>query len=354
MSIYEKLAKNKNLKNYITDISEKSLSLREDFISTGIATLNILYSGRIDGGIPKHKISMIAGETQSGKSLQSIYLVKQALKKGMNVIYIDTEFAINEIMIENFDLQKDIEEHKLIIIPENDITQVKQIVANLKEELDFDEKENTLLIIDSWGGLVNAKQIDDAMTGKDVADLQTTRAKNGLANLLLTLHPMTIYVSAHVYSSIGSFIPTPGGEISGGSKIQYVSSAIVKTTSQAKDKDGNNVIGKVVTAIAEKGRYVKPGTKLKYLIRFDGGIHPYYGILEDALEGGYVEKVSNGWYTRPCVENDKKWREKEIWENSKEFWLPIFKNTDFKDYIKMKYSLINKDKEKSNIDLLEE
>jgi len=353
MSIYEKLAKNKNLKTYITDISEKSLSLKEDFISTGIATLNILYSGRIDGGIPKHKISMIAGETQSGKSLQSVYLVKQALKKDMTVIYIDTEFAINDVMIENFNLQNDIDEHRLIIIPENDITQVKQIIANLKDELEFDERENTLLILDSWGGLINAKQVDDAMSGKDVADLQTTRAKNGLANLLLTLHPMTVYVVNHTYTSIGSFIPTPGGEISGGSKIQYVSSAIVKTTSQAKDKDGNDVIGKVVTAISEKGRYVKPHTKLKYLIRFDGGIHPYFGILDDALEGGYVDKPSNGWYTRPCVENDKKWREKEIWENAKEFWLSVFKNTDFKEYIKLKYSLGNKNKNE-NIDLLEE
>jgi len=271
----------------------------------------------------------------------------------MQVIYLDTEFAINEVMIENFKLTDDIKNKNLIIIPENDITQVKQIIANLKDELDFDERENTLLIIDSWGGLINSKQVGDAMSGKDVADLQTTRAKNGLANLLLTLHPMTVYVVNHTYTSIGSFIPTPGGEISGGSKIQYVSSAIVKTTSQAKDKDGSDVIGKIVTAIAEKGRYVKPHTKLKYLIRFDGGIHPYYGILDDALEGGYVDKPSNGWYTRPHIENDKKWREKEIWENSKEFWLPILKETDFKDYIKLKYSLGNKNKNE-NIELFDE
>jgi len=349
MGIYEKLAKNKNLKEYITDISEKSLKLKEDFISTGIATLNILYSGRIDGGIPKHKISMIAGETQSGKSLQSVYLIKQALKKGMQVFYIDTEFAMNEVMINNFKLEDAIKDKQLIIIPENDITQVKQIVANLKDELDFDEKENSLLIIDSWGGLVNSKQLDDAMSGKDVADLQTTRAKNGLANLLLTLHPMTIYIVNHVYQGIGSFVPTK--EISGGSKIQYVASAIVKTTSQAKDKDGNDVIGKVVTAITEKGRYVKPHTKLKYLIRFDGGIHPYYGLLDDALEGGYVIKPNSGWYTRPFLENDKKWREKEIWENSKEFWRPILKETDFPEYIRKKYELGSKDS--SEIEMLD-
>ena len=37
-------------------------------------------------------------------------------------------------------------------------------------------------------------------------------------------------------------------------------------------------------------------------------------------------------------ELDKKWREKEVWENAKEFWTPIFEQTDFPTYIEKKYS----------------
>ena len=353
MSLYEKLAKNKKLKDLI-EASEKTLELKDEFISTGVAVLNILYSGKIDGGIPKYKISMVAGKTAQGKSFQTLLLAKQALKSGMDVMIIDTENALNDLTLKNFGLYDYVENKKLIIIPENDITAIKQIVGNLKESLDFDEKKNTLLIIDSWGGLVNGKQVEDAVSGKDVADLQTTRAKNSLAVLLNTLHPMTIFVSNHTYESLQMFGPS-GGEISGGSKIMYVSSAIVKTTSEAqvKDNDGD-ITGKIVTAIAEKGRYVKPKTKLKYWIDFKKGINPFYNILDDALEGGYVDKPSQGWYSRPCVENDRKWREKEIWENSKEFFAPIFAKTDFKDYIEKKYSLGTENNETQELHTIDE
>jgi len=354
MSIYEKIAKNKHLKDIIKE-SEKTLELEDEFISTGVAVLNILYSGKIDGGIPKYKISMVAGKTAQGKSFQILLLAKQALKQEMEVIIIDTENALNDLTLTNFGLIDYVKNKQLIIIPENDIIEIKKIIGNLKEELDFDEKKNTLLIIDSWGGLVNSKQVEDAIIGKDVADLQTTRAKNSLAVLLNTLHPMTIFVSNHTYESLQMF-GAAGGEISGGSKIMYVSSAIVKTTSesQVKDKDGL-VTGKIVIAIAEKGRYVKPKTKLKYWIDFEKGINPFFNILDDALEGGYVDKPSQGWYSRPCVENDKKWREKEIWENSKEFFGPIFAKTDFKDYIEKKYSLGNENiNEDINIEAIDD
>ena len=199
MSLYEKLAKNKKLKDLIAD-SEKTLELEDEFISTGVAVLNILYSGRIDGGIPKYKISMIAGGSGQGKSFQTLLLAKQALKQNMDVIIIDTENALNDLTLQNFGLFDYIKNHKLIIIPENDITEIKKIVGNLKEELDFNDRKNALLIIDSWGGLVNSKQVDDAINGKDVADLQTTRAKNSLAVLLNTLHPMTIFTVGHTYA----------------------------------------------------------------------------------------------------------------------------------------------------------
>ena len=348
MALKDLISKNKNIKKYL-EKSEQVLSLNEDFIDTGVLTLNILYSGKLFGGIPKHKISMIAGKTQQGKSLQSMYLIKNAINKGMDVIFIDTESALNEDMLKNSGVDKYVND-KLIIIPENDITNVKQFVASLKEELSFEDMKNTLLVIDSWGGLINAKVLDDATSGKDVADLQTTRAKNSLANILATLSPMTVFVSNHTYESIGSFIPTPGGEISGGSKIQYFASAIVKTTSAKKDKTGDSINGKIVTAVAEKGRYVKPGIKKQYLIDFTNGIDRYYGILDDALEGGYVDKPSNGWYTRSCVENDKKWREKEIIENAEEFWKPIFENTDFPKYIEAKYKLGGKFEDSTDLE----
>lgn len=126
--------------------------------------------------------------------------------------------------------------------------------------------------------------------------------------------------------------------IGGGKGLQFCCSAVVMGSSKAKSKDGDEINGAIITAVNKKGRLAIENSKLKYLIKFEGGIHQYYGLLDDALEGGYVTKPSMGWYTRPHIENDKKWREKEIWENSESFWLPIFNDTNFPIYIEKKYS----------------
>ena len=52
---------------------------------------------------------------------------------------------------------------------------------------------------------------------------------------------------------------------------------------------------------------------------------------------GYVVKPKNGWYTRPSVDGDKNWREKDTLAD--EFWEPVFRETDFASAIKRKFKL---------------
>ena len=65
------------------------------------------------------------------------------------------------------------------------------------------------------------------------------------------------------------------------------------------------------------------------------GKEKYSGLLDVAMEGGYVEKPSPGWYQKKGTEN--KVREKETL--TEDFWQPIFDDTNFKDYVKNRYSI---------------
>ena len=85
------LDKIRKLKAVQNDILKQDKPL--EFISTGVGTLNILFSGRIDGGIPKGKVSMIAADSALGKSMLALKVAKNAQKKGMNVILFDSENA---------------------------------------------------------------------------------------------------------------------------------------------------------------------------------------------------------------------------------------------------------------------
>jgi hypothetical protein len=63
--------------------------------------------------------------------------------------------------------------------------------------------------------------------------------------------------------------------------------------------------------------------------------------LEVALAGGYVAKPSNGWYCRVDRDTgemvDPKVREKDTL--AEEFWMPIFNETDFKEFVKKQFAI---------------
>ena len=327
MSIIGKISKNKKISEFIY----KEESIPKDFINTGCLSLNVLFSGKLDGGIPIGKVNQIAAPSSLGKSFVGMKVAKNAQKKGMEVIYLDTEFAYDHEFAKNVG----IDNSKILVLQDNQIESVQKSIMQICEELDKDERKKVLVIIDSWGGVVTSKTVNDATDGKDVSDMTISKKKNSFARLLTGLG-MTIFVINQVYDSMNQYDPLA---IAGGRGIYFASSSIVLGSSKAKHKENSTateVTGAVVTAQTKKSRFAKENSKLKYLINYDGGISPFYGMLENALEGGYVEKPSLGWYSRPCVEDDRKWREKELY--TKDFWAPIIQNTDFKWYIEKKYT----------------
>jgi hypothetical protein len=163
------------------------------------------------------------------------------------------------------------------------------------------------------------------------------KKKNKLSKMLLRISGMnnvTIVMINHLYEDMKMYST---GAISGGSGAQYVASSILKITSRSKEKDKDGDIeGNIFTANTEKGRMSKENSKLKFKASYNEGINNYYGILETAMEGGYVEKPTVGWYSRPHIPEDKKFREADVY--TADFWKPIFLETDFKKYIESKYS----------------
>lgn len=336
MSLIDKISKNKKIQEYIYTESDAP----KDFISTGCLTLNVLFSGKLSGGVPRGKVSMVSAPSSLGKSFIGMKVAKNGQKKGLEVVYLDTEFAFDSQFADNIGIDKD----KMMVIQENQIEAVQQTVMQIASDLTKDEMKNLLFIIDSWGGLVTSKTVEDATSGKDVSDMTISKKKNSFARLLTGLGA-TVFVVGQVYDSMNQYDPLA---IAGGRGIYFACSSIVLGSSKAKDKTGDEITGAIVTAQTRKSRFAKENSKLKYLINYDGGISAFYGILDDALEGGYVDKPSMGWYTRPCVENDKKWREKDIY--TKEFWGPVIANTDFEKYFELKYTFEHSTIDDENFD----
>ena len=76
-------------------------------------------------------------------------------------------------------------------------------------------------------------------------------------------------------------------------------------------------------------RYVKEKSKLPVEVSFEGGISKWSGLLDIALEGGFVTKPSNGWYAKKG--EDKKYRYADT--NNKDFWLSIITSKASNEYV---------------------
>lgn len=333
-----RLNKLRKLKSVQDSIYEENKE--QEFISTGVATLNILFGGGIDKGIPVGKVSMIAADSSLGKSFIALKIAKNAQTKGKSIILFDAEKAYNKALADNLGIQED----EMLVIQETSLEKVTQQFMNIVDELGEDIKD-TMFIIDSWNVLVTSKTIDDASAGNDKTDMTTAKKKNTLAKLLLN-SGATIFVINQIYDSLDAYSPAM---IPGAKGVYFSSSSIVQATSKAKQKESDGEIsGAIVTAMTRKGRFSREHSKLKYLINYDGGFNAFYGLLDIALEGGYVTKPSAGYYTRTHIPEDKKMREKDIY--TEEFWRPIFNDTDFKAYVEKAFSFKHNEINEENIE----
>jgi hypothetical protein len=86
---------------------------------------------------------------------------------------------------------------------------------------------------------------------------------------------------------------------------------------------------------------VKEKSKIPILISYDEGINKYSGLIDIALDLGFVVKPSMGWYSRVNKETgeieEKKFRIKDT--NTKDFWDQILNSETFKNAVYERYAI---------------
>lgn len=148
----------------------------------------------------------------------------------------------------------------------------------------------------------------------------------------------------HTYETMEMFSKAV---VSGGTGGMY-SSNTVFIIGRAQEKDGTELAGYKFTINIEKSRFVFEKSKFPFYVYKDSGINKWSGLLDLAVEMGFVIKPKAGWYTRPTVEGDKNWRADAT--NCAEFWDPIINGTNFDDALTQKFALGAQNDEEDNVD----
>jgi RecA/RadA recombinase len=334
MSLLDKLKKNSTIKE--TEVLNKSkFFAKKDMIQTSVPMMNVALSGSLEGGLTPG-LTVFAGPSKHFKTAFSLLLAKAYTDKYEDavVLFYDSEFGSPQAYFDNFG----IDTSRILHTP---ITDIEQLKFDIMSQVNSVERgDHVIIIVDSVGNLASKKEVDDALEGKSVADMTRAKQMKSLFRMVtphLTIKDIPMVVVNHTYSEIGLF---PKQIVSGGTGIYYSADNIFIIGRQ-QEKDGTEVVGYNFIVNVEKSRFVREKSKIPVEVTFEGGISKWSGLLDVALEGGFVIKPSNGWYSRVNKESgeveDKKFRIKDTY--TKEFWLSILTSASFREYIESKYRM---------------
>jgi RecA/RadA recombinase len=333
MSILDKIKKNSSIKESAI-LSKSKFFTQKDMISTSVPIINVALSGKLDGGLTPG-LTMWAGPSKHFKTAFSLLMAKSYLDKYPDaaLLFYDSEFGTPQSYFDSFG----IDTNRVLHTPLTDIEQLKFDVMQQLTSLERTDK--LIIIIDSIGNLASKKEVDDALEGKSVADMSRAKQVKSLFRMVtphLTMKDIPMIVVNHTYMEIGMFPKA----IVGGGTGSYYSADNIFILGRQQEKEGTEVIGYNFIINVEKSRYVKEKSKIPVSVSFDGGISRWSGLLDIALDGGFVVKPSNGWYSKvdeDGVIEDKKYRIKET--DTADFWLPILKSKKFQKFVADKYQI---------------
>jgi RecA/RadA recombinase len=330
----DKLKKNSKIKT--TEVlSESKFFTEKDMVPTDVPMVNVALAGSIDGGVTPG-LTVLAGPSKHFKTSFALLMAGAYLKakKDAVLLFYDSEFGSPQSYFEQFG----VDTARVLHTP---IANVEELKFDLIGQLEnIDRNDDVIIVIDSIGNLASKKELEDAINEKSVADMSRAKALKGLFRMCtpyLTMKNIPMLAVNHTYKEIGLF---PKDIVGGGTGIYY-SADNIWILGRQQDKVGTEIKGYRFIINVDKSRYVKEKSKIPISVTWEGGIAPYSGLLDVALAGGYVAKPSNGWYCRVDRNTGElvmpKVREKDTLQ--KEFWEPVFAETDFKEFIKSQYSI---------------
>ena len=265
----------------------------DTFVDTGSYVFNALLSGSLYGGLPKNKITAIAGESATGKTFFALGMVKQFLEDNPEsaVIYFESESAISKQMIE----ERGIDSNRMVIVPVVTVQEFRQQAISILDkylETPKDKRPPMMMCLDSLGMLSTTKEIEDTAAGKETRDMTRAQVVKGAFRVLtlkLGRAGVPMIVTNHTYDVIGSMFPQK--EMGGGSALKYAASSIIYL-SKKKEKEGTEVIGNIIHCKNAKSRLTVENRIVDVRLSYDSGLDRYYGLLDLALASGIFKKSS--------------------------------------------------------------
>lgn len=333
-SLIERMKKQSKLKH--TAVLESSKMFDNVAIKHEVPAINIAFSGSVkDGGILPG-ITTFAGKSKHGKSILGLSVVQQIMKhykdKGQDCpcLFYDSEFGTPKAYLSTFGIDTE----NVLHCP---ITNIEELKFDIVQQLEsLADKDHLVIFIDSLGNLASKKEVEDSMNDKSAADMTRAKQLKSLFRMItphMRIKKIHMVVIQHVYESIEIFSKT----IVGGGTGTVYSSDSVFVLGRQQEKDGSDIVGFNIMMTIEKSRYCREKSVFPIELRYEGGMNKWSGLLDIAIDIGFVVKPSNGWFCRVIdgVVEEQKWRRKDT--NSADFWNVLLDSNEFNAAVEKRY-----------------
>lgn len=329
-----RLIKNSTI-DFTSSLKDSKVFNKKDVITTAIPGINVALSGCIEGGLTPGLL-VLAAPSKHFKTAFSLLMASAFIQKYPDgiILFYDSEFGTPESYFTSFGVPLEAVVHT----PITDIEQLKFDVMQQFQELKREDK--VMIIVDSVGNLASKKEVEDALKGSSAADMTRAKQLKSLFRMItphLTLKDIPMVVVNHVYMTQEMYSKPV---VSGGTGVYY-SADNIWIIGRQQDKDDKELKGYHFIINVEKSRYVREKSKIPITVNFDSGINKWSGLLDLALEAGYITKPKQGWYATVNKETGElgpNKRAADIIDNN-DFWKTMLENTDFPKWIKNKYTL---------------
>lgn len=291
-----------DLDNFI-DSMKKSLKAKDEdrvetFMSTGCTILDYLIANRRNGGIPAGRITEIAGEESSGKTLIASHVLANTQKIGGIPVYIDTEHAAQKTFMERVGVNWDKVLRPKPSTIEEVFDTIESIVAQAREK--FDNTKPLTIVWDSIAATPPKAEIEGDYDPNSLMGVAAKAMSKGMRKLtevvdygnvtLLFLNQLRFKMNLE--NKYADPWVTPYGKA-----VPFHASTRIRLNSFSKIKEdesisSSEVVGIWTRAEIKKSRLSPPMRRAEFPIMFSHGIddamsiyrylHEHKGLIEKA------------------------------------------------------------------------
>lgn len=168
-------------------MNQSNFSEVTEWIHTGNYHLNACVSGSLFKGWPNNRSCSVAGPSGTGKTFLMLNTVREAINMGYNVIYYDSEAAVDKEQMEKFEIDTTQVNYQPVNTVQEFRTSVTTITQKMQEiKRKGGEVPKVMIVLDSAGNLATAKEIEDAASGSEKSDMTRSKVLKSIFRIIMT------------------------------------------------------------------------------------------------------------------------------------------------------------------------